>query len=556
MSNSSNHIISGASVTNNSIGSEIQSSSSEETIISCPPGDDTLYINRGVVVTNLSNVYITSGMSVNSLNISSAAMYVREGGYVNSATITDGIQYLYGGTATNISLLGSGAFQRVVSGIASNINFDGGQYSGQQEVWNGSVVNTSFNIGTQYISGGTVVHTKFQKDGCQGVYGGVASDTSIFDGFQRVLGGVVIDTYIQSGDQYVDAGSAFNNTIINGRHFISAGVVSNTHLSNYTSQYISGGEVYDTFINTGLQRIYSGVVSNTSLTNYANQYVYGGSVYSTFVNDGNQYILSGIVYDTAITSGAQIISGGEISGITYLGTNASQVIMSGASLSGAIISGSGTQIISSGAIYADDGATVSNVTINNGGWLDVGLGANIQGEVTLNPGGSALITTSNGGVVNLVGDENGGLTIIGEPPLINWEGNNASVTTQIQGFAGTDASHSDGILLEYDGLKTGTLSSVTYSDENHITLTMDTGFALTLNILGIKQTGYSIKESTDGVSGLILTVCFLSGTQIKTKLGVKNIEALQVGDFVTTYDWVQKKYVEREVTGLVRNIVV
>ncbi|WP_144289594.1 hypothetical protein [Commensalibacter intestini] len=139
-----------------------------------------MYINRGVVVTNLSNVYITSGMSVNSLNISSAAMYVREGGYVNSATITDGIQYLYGGTATNISLLGSGAFQRVVSGIASNINFDGGQYSGQQEVWNGSVVNTSFNIGTQYISGGTVVHTKFQKDGCQGVYGGVASDTSIF----------------------------------------------------------------------------------------------------------------------------------------------------------------------------------------------------------------------------------------------------------------------------------------------------------------------------------------------------------------------------------------
>lgn len=76
MSNSSNHIISGASVTNNSIGSEIQSSSSEETIISCPPGDDTLYINRGVVVTNLSNVYITSGMSVNSLNISSAAMLI------------------------------------------------------------------------------------------------------------------------------------------------------------------------------------------------------------------------------------------------------------------------------------------------------------------------------------------------------------------------------------------------------------------------------------------------------------------------------------------------
>lgn len=225
--------------------------------------------------------------------------------------------------------------------------------------------------------------------------------------------------------------------------------------------------------------------------------------------------------------------------------------MSGGIASNTVISG-GYQSIYSGAVANNttitDGATVSNVTINNGGWLDVGLGTNMQGEVTLNPDGSALITMFNGGVINLVGDDNGGLTIAGEPPLVNWEGNNASVTTPIQGFSVTNASHSDGILLQYSDIETGKLSNVTFPDNDHITITMDNGFALTLNIVGIKQTGYSIQSPSDGGLGLVLTVCFLSGTQIKTKLGVKNIEELQVGDFVTTYDWVQKKYVEREVT--------
>ncbi|EUK18927.1 Hint domain-containing protein [Commensalibacter papalotli (ex Servin-Garciduenas et al. 2014)] len=720
-------------------------------IINTNSDNGNIYLNRATVITG--NQYVDQGQIASDTTISSGTQYVSGGRAINTS-FYNGSQVISSGGSADGNFFYDGYGYQVVSAtdaFVANTSMN----SGYQRIL-GSAINTSIGSGIQVIGGLAYVSNTTIDNGEQDIWGGNVLYTKIGNGKQKDWGaGVVSNTTLISGSQEAGGANYTNNFIDNGFQIIHAGVVSNTSI-NTGYQIISNGKldgylkstiVVDTQINSGYQTISGGSVTNTRINN-GNQYISGGIVSNTNINIGSQIVSAGTVYDTSVNSGAQIIYGGAISGITHLYTNASQVIMSGVYLSGAVVSGSGSQIISSGgavynntmhgitqvissgavasgtildadfsvssgnsfsysgdgasqfvlgggsaygtiiwvgsqvvssgafvdrtvvrnlgsqfissgaiventtlinggkqfvssganisyttvslgavqsvlfgatvdytnivsggsqtvasgaivyntsilgsgqgtgrtsqtilsggiasntfisggyqnvgdgatannttvtngAIYAGDGSNLGNITINNGGWLDVSMGTNIKGEVTLNPGGSALITTSNGGVINLVGDTNGGLTIIGEPPLINWEGNDASVTTQIQGFSGTDADHSDSILLEYEDIEFGKLTGVTFPDNDHITITMDTGFSLTLNIVGIKQTGYSIQTPSDGGLGLVLTVCFLSGTEIQTETGVKNIEALQSGDLVTTYDWAKKKYIERVVT--------
>lgn len=590
-------IISGGTVVNTIFGSggrqEVNAGTVSNTTLS-NNASQVVFGGSVIDTTFIGGLQTVIGGTVSNTSIISGTQDLR-GGTVLNTTLTSGDQYAVGAFISYTSI-GSGQ-QYVSTGtvISTIIN------SGTQYVSGGVVSNTNINYGTQSIVGGTVYNTTI-SNGSQEIQGGgaISGTTYLYQNASQVimsganLNNVVISAGAvnDAGIQIVSSGATLNNVTLGSQisqTVLSGANINSVTLQNAAVQNVSGGTVNNISINTASQYVYGGAVSNVNMvngyqvvsggnvtgTNISNgtQAILGGTVVNTSLNNGVQVVSAGSVTNTSITSGTQYVTGGSVnstyftggvqnvsSGIVYntsLTNNASQFVFSGAIASNTVISG-GYQSIYSGAVasdttvtdgsvYVGNGANLGNVTINNGGYLDVSVKTNIQGAVTLNQGGSAQLTTSNGGAINLVGNYNGGLTIIGDPSIIGND-QNTSVTTQIQGFSGVDAGHSDSISLQYDALQNNKLSNVTFPDNNHITITMDNGFSLTLNIVGIKQTGYSIQSSSDGASGLVLTVCFLSGTQIKTKLGVKNIEELQTGDFVTTYDWAQKKYIEREVT--------
>lgn len=524
----------------------------------------------GTQVISGGSVFGTSFGQEGSQNISG-------GSVLNTSFQYSGTQIISGGNVSNTSFVGDLTSQIVHNGSVFNTNFLQG---GSQNISGGYISNTSFvRGGIQDISGGNVISSyiigysvnyvsSYMGRGRQIISGGSVSNTSMINGTQEAIAGNIISTNIQLGSQIVyNSATVRNTSVTSGTQTVSGGQVTSTNLVN-GSQNIYKGNVTSTNITSGIQIVSGGNVISTNIINGSQLTYSGGSVNQTTITSGAQIIVSGaFVENTSIFNGAvqSINSGAIVSHTTLLGSHnisgagytTSQLIFPGGIASSTLIDGGYQRIYSgaiandttvhNGTIYALDGATVGNLTLNSGGFLDVFTDTKIQGVVMLNQGGSAQIQTSNGGAINLVGDDNGGLTIIGDPSILNTD-NNVSVTTQIQGFSGVDAKDSDAISLQYNGLQNSKLSNVTFPDNDHITITMDNGFSLTLNIVGIKQTGYSIQSPSDGASGLVLTVCFLSGTQIKTQLGVKNIEELQAGDFVTTYDWAQKKYVEREVT--------
>lgn len=372
-----------------------------------------------------------------------------------------------------------------------------------------------------------------EQDGILNVSAGqIVTGETVTDGNTQIVlsGGKVYDTLISGGNQIISSGGFVSNVTLDGGDW----TVNDIRQGSQT--ILSGGSAFDTHISLGYQTVSDGAITS------------GTSIFFL----GSQTILSGgreenvTIYDTGFQ---YVSSGGVVENVTISGQGW-QSVYSGGVVSNAIINSAGRLLIDNGGYVnnmvvngggIDIDGTVSNAVINSGGYVGFGLDGKAEGEFKLNPGGSAMITTSNGGVINLVGNENSGLTIIGEPPLVNWEGNSASVTTKITDFSGNDS-----IEIDYYETETGKISNIVCPDDDHITITIDNGFSLTLNIVGIKQTGYSFSQ--DDYGALYLTVCFLSGTEIRIKDGVANIETLQAGDLITTYDWVKNKYVERKVT--------
>lgn len=198
---------------------------------------------------------------------------------------------------------------------------------------------------------------------------------------------------------------------------------------------------------------------------------------------------------TVASSGTLVVS----KGATSLNTTVA---------SGGTINAAGTVtssiVQSGGTLGVSSGGKIVTSTVNAGGVLSAASGSTISGIVTLVDGATATIPSTAGGTVDLSGT-NANLVITGT----------GSPTTVISGFTGTAAGDTDGITLS--DVQTSNVSSVTYPDANHVTLTLKDGSAVTLNIIGVQSLGYELTSDSNG--NLVYAVCFLAGTQME---GSKN----------------------------------
>ncbi|WP_086631919.1 Hint domain-containing protein [Commensalibacter intestini] len=207
-------------------------------------------------------------------------------------------------------------------------------------------------------------------------------------------------------------------------------------------------------------------------------------------------------------------------------------------------------VFSGGLLSVGNQVTISKVTVNSTGSAIFNEGAILSGTLTLNNGGYAVITTSTGGVINLV-DNTTPVYLVGattrETTTSNMSGlvisGTGSATTVISGFTG-DASNS----ITLANVHTSNVTNVAYPDVNHVTFTLNDGTAVTLNITGVGNYGYALTSDANG--NLVYEICFLTGTMIEIPGSVCAVEDLKIGDSVLTYNPVTQGKVSKPVTWI------
>ena len=237
----------------------------------------------------------------------------------------------------------------------------------------------------------------------------------------------------------------------------------------------------------------------------------GGSVSGGTVASSGTLVVSkgGASITTTIASGGTVSAAGTVTSAVVQGGGTANVISGGKATS--------TTVQSAGALNVASGGTLGTTTVSNGGVVSAANGSTISGVVTLIDGATATIPSTAGGTVALSGT-NANLVITGS----------GSPTTVISGFTGTGSGNTDGVTLA--DVKAANVSSVTYPDADHVTLTLRDGSAVTLNIIGVKNLGYALDSDNNG--NLVYAVCFLEDTQIAVPGGLKSIQDMAVGDQV------------------------
>mgnify|MGYP003361761430 CR=1 FL=1 len=302
----------------------------------------------------------------------------------------------------------------------------------------------------------------------------------------------------------------------------------------------SGGSLSNTTVTSGATAIFSaGALEDVGIAlNGGTISAFNSPPYFTWGSSGGKLILGSGAVDTVenplsgnativVNSGATLSSvtlqSGNSLGISAGGKIATAVVSNGAGLGVAGSLGSAS-VVGGGRVDVTSGGSLGAATVSSGGTVDISAGGVISGTVTVQNGGSVIIGTSAGGVVNLQGDTNGGLVISGLT-------SGGTVNTVISGFSGAAAGNSDSI--ELAGLKSADVSSVTYPSANQVALTLTNGGVVTLNIPGVESKGFTLSDGKDG--WLDYEVCFLSGSMIQTPKGEVAVETLRLGDDVTAY---------------------
>lgn len=446
------------------------------------------------IITNSTNLIISNAATVNS------PIIVDDGEVISLSVLENGntMSVLSGGNTVNISI--SGGVQYVLSGgIDSEV----------------AILN-----GSQYVIGGTVDNPSLKVP-----IQGIRPDSS-------VSGNLTIQYATNTAVQYVSAGGVVNNGLcyVNMTQLYDENTGEVVLTIGEATQYVlDGGTVNNITLEGATQYVSAGGIVNNAHISAGPLVIKSDKTYWP----GKQYVYDrGIVNSTYLVQAEQYIYSGAIASNTRIANDGSSIVSNGGIVSD-------TTVLNGGSLCIEGGSAVGGTVISNGGYLSVNSNGYLGDYVTLNTGGSMTIGLSNGGTVNLIGDTNSGLVISGYT-----SGVNTSVSTIINGFSGTGTDSSDKTMI--DGLHAANVSSVTYPDDDHITLHLLDGTSITLNMIGIKQTGYSIGSDANG--NLTMVVCFLSGTMIRMIDGHYAVEDIQVGDTILTYDAQTKKNVSKKVT--------
>lgn len=174
----------------------------------------------------------------------------------------------------------------------------------------------------------------------------------------------------------------------------------------------------------------------------------------------------------------------------------------------------------SSALYVESGAGVSHAVVKCGESLMMEEGGTIQDVLTLEEGSQAVVPATAGGVIQLCGAENSGLTLTG----------NKKSNLLIKGFLGNESYDS----ITLSDIRTADVTSVHYSGVDHVKLNFINGQSFDLAIAGIEQ--LDPKKQHGKMANYIKPVCFLAGTLLRTPKGEIPIEVLTQGDEISIYD--------------------
>ncbi|CAI3951730.1 Hint domain-containing protein [Commensalibacter papalotli (ex Botero et al. 2024)] len=443
-----------------------------------------------------------------------------------------------------------------------------------------TVVSNGNASNTNILSGGNLIVTS----------NGSVSDTSIYSGglFSVISGASVSRTIILSGAEFtassgasiteitISDGGLFtaspganvaNIFILSGvQYAVSSGInISGIYVSSGGQIPVaSGASIIDTTINSGGQLTVALGVNVSGIFIYSGGQLTvssGVTISNAYINSADLIGPSGVTFYNASIGGEFTIPSNMNFIHTSVYTSAKIIVASGATMSDTQVFAQGTLIVASGAIisntsvgslivssggsaintyvYANGDVTVSSggsiTSVDLGGLLTVSSGGKINGEITLH-GGYATIYPDAGGTINFPGNGNHGLTISGLE-------NGGIVTTLINNFDGASTSWSDQIKLA--GIQTSNVTNVAFEDVNgningdFVTLILNNGNKISLNIPGAKNEGYHL--ASDSTGNLIYEVCFLAGSMIKTLEGEIAVEDIRIGDKILSFNWQQNK---------------
>ncbi|MFS8371711.1 Hint domain-containing protein [Acetobacter indonesiensis] len=461
-------------------------------------------VASGTVAGNSGTIVVSAGGNTNSAVISSGGTITVSAGGVAASTILSGGDLTVYGSAVDTTV-NSGSTESVLSGgVASHQTVQSG---GQVVVGNsGTLIQTGVNSlgqsGNWQNSGSIVVSSGGLVSGGVADGGGV---TTILSG--GVASGTVAGN---SGTIVVSAGGNTNSAVISSGGtltFTGGGSGSYTSLLAGGTLNIGSGTTYDNQHTTSLTAtsgaqinvLSGGVLTNADAAAFGNIVVSkGGMGQDIIISSGGGLWVAGIASDTSVNNGGGIaIASGGVS--------------------------NNNNVNSGGKIYADSGSVLGLTSVSSGGSAIVASGATISDVVTIQDGGTATIWNNTSGTIDLSGDTNHGLTISGLE-------SGGTVSTVISGWSGSAPGNSDSIDLpgvSADG------ASYAYPSDDQVVVTLANGNTITLNIPGVKNTGFVLSD--DGHGGASAEVCFLSGSMIDTPNGDVPVENIRMGDTVIAY---------------------
>lgn len=499
---------------------------------------------------------------------------VYNNGIVNNATLDRGADLnVIGGVINNAVVSGSDTINVVSGGSASNVNLLQGfllasngpnnyienvtATSASISVTDGTVVSTTLNFsGTIFVaSQGIVSSTIINNYGDIGIvasdYGKVYDTTINSGGIMQVFATAsAFNTSINAGGTLsVNSGTAENISISGGTLSIfNNGVVNSTLVNaNGTIIIVSGGSAFNTNIVAGTLNVSNGFtnyVENTTAT-YAAISVTDGRIIGTTLNQGgalyvrDQGIASNTVINNSEDIGIVVLNSGRVYSTVVNNGGKMEIASAGNAYETTINDGGYAYVLSNGNAY--------NTSVGSGGILEINSGGNLSGIATIDNGGSAVIWYEAGGSANLLGNNNTQLVIKG---LENGGTLNTviEVATIVDNFSGENPGNSDSIVLQ--GINQKDVVNIAYQDSggvynpNYVTLTLQNGSKITMNIIGAESAGYAL-SSQDGQ--LVYEVCFLTGSLIRTINGDTKVEDLRAGEKLVTYDWKNKREVIQNV---------
>ncbi|NVN05412.1 Hint domain-containing protein [Asaia spathodeae] len=282
---------------------------------------------------------------------------------------------------------------------------------------------------------------------------------------------------------------------------ISAGISNGYHWNGATVTVLNGGALV------------GGGLINCITTVQAGGYMGGETITGGIANvqPGASMTSCTITGGATVTANGVAISGGTVGPGSTLNCNGATLscnLVNSGFTNGGVLTGAGT-------VERIVAGVVTGQTINAGATMVVD-GGDINGVFTVQAGGSAVLIGNVGGTINMAAGGYTQITVSGS----------VMPHTVITGFNGQDSSLSDRVYLA--GLTKSQVASVSVGTDK-ITLTMKTGFSMTLNIQGVGASGYSLLDTSNG---LAIVVCYLAGTMIRTPDGSKAVELLKNGDMV------------------------